>query len=154
MGASESTHEDNDDEDLSDEEDGPVDGILQSSWEPSNYGLSPSDKRGLTKFYKAAGGDKWRTHASWLKQSPVGMWYGVSVASRNGEKMVTQLALHHNKLRGLCFDFIQNVRPITPRYSETIIHHILFIKHHYFIIKKKTSPVPPPRRLLEVSFGV
>ena len=102
MGASSSgklNHEE-DDGSEDEEEENQIDGMLTSTWEPRNHGHSPGDKRGLIKFYRAAGGEKWRTRTSWLKQSPVGMWYGVSVESRNGEKMVTQLSLHHNKVRG------------------------------------------------------
>ena len=93
------TNKEDEDEDNSDDEED-IDSELQSSWQPSNYGVSQSDRRGLTKFYRAAGGDKWRTKSNWLKPSPLGMWYGVTVGSRHGQKMVTELSLHHNKVRG------------------------------------------------------
>lgn len=90
----------NEENNSDDEDDEDLDPALHSNWQPSNFGVSASDRRGLTKFYRAAGGEKWRTHANWLKQSPVGMWYGVTVSSRNGQKMVTEISLHHNRVRG------------------------------------------------------
>jgi hypothetical protein len=91
---------DDDDEEQSDDEDDYLDNELHSSWQPSNYGVSASDRRGLMKFYKAAGGDKWRTRSNWLKPSPLGVWYGITVGSRHGQKMVVEVSLHHNRLRG------------------------------------------------------
>jgi hypothetical protein len=91
---------DGDEDDFSDGDDDLLDMELQSSWQPTNYGMSPSDRRGLTKFFRAAGGDKWRSRSNWLKPSPLGMWHGVGVGSRHGQRMVVELSLHHNKIRG------------------------------------------------------
>jgi len=100
MGNSSSTKKEDEEEEQSEEEDDYLDNELHSSWQPSNYGVNASDRRGLMKFYKAAGGDKWRTRSNWLKPSPLGMWYGITVMSRGGQKTVVEVSLHHNRLRG------------------------------------------------------
>jgi hypothetical protein len=100
MGNTSTKHFEDEEENSDDEEEDILDAALQSTWQPSNYGVSASDRRGLMKFYRAAGGDKWRTRTNWLKASPLGMWYGITVSSRNGQKMVTDISLHHNRLRG------------------------------------------------------
>ena len=91
---------DGDEEEFSDGEEDDLDSELQTTWQPSNYGMSASDRRGLTKFFKAAGGDKWRARSNWLKPSPLGLWHGVGIGSRHGQRMVVELNLHHNKIRG------------------------------------------------------
>jgi hypothetical protein len=90
--------EDADDNDDNDEDE--LDLALRSTWQPSNYGSNAQDRRALSKFFKAAGGDGWRASLNWNKLSPLGMWYGITVGTRNGLKMVTELSLHHNRVRG------------------------------------------------------
>ena len=92
-----------DSESESEEEDGydeTVDPAIFSSWQPVNYGSSQSDRRGLLKVYKNAGGEGWRNRQGWNRGTPLGTWFGVSVEARFGQKMVTQISLHHNRLRG------------------------------------------------------
>jgi len=79
---------------------GVLDPSLETKWEPTNYGVSSSDRRALTKFFEHGGGYKWRAKDSWTKPSPLGMWYGVAVSTRHGQKMVTAVNLHHNRVRG------------------------------------------------------
>lgn len=109
MGNSGTKQIEDEEENSDDEEEDSLDPTLQSTWQPSNYGVSASDRRGLMKYSRASGGEKWRTRTNWLKASPLGMWYGITVSSRNGQKMVTEISLHHNRVRGdeivFCFYF-------------------------------------------------
>ena len=62
-----------------------------------DVGSVASDRAALVAFYNATGGASWDDNANWLRDRPIGEWYGVTT---NGAGRVAKLDLYNNNLRG------------------------------------------------------